>query len=157
MTTPPPPTPPPPRLRTAVVLEPSAERCVVGARGDRRTVGYAAPFRSRAAELRPGHLVALAPGEPELVVWRWFDGVALEVHDGGARVWEPAHGEVQAQARRPVGAGSRAYLSAGLPGADWWVAGPTDVDPEDADVELDEVVAFYERHGLWDGLTAPGG
>ena len=148
-------TSPPPPLRTAVVLEPSAERCVVGSGGGRRTVGYAGPFGARAAELRPGHLVALAPGEPEVVVWRWFDAVVLDLHQGVARLWEPAHGEVSARARRPVRAGARAYLSAGFPGAEWWLAGPTDVEPEDADVELDEVVAFYEAHGLWDDLRAP--
>lgn len=67
------------------------------------------------------------------------------------RVWEPAHGEVSARARRPEHrVGGRAYLSAGLPGAPWWLAGPADVAPEDADVELGEVVAFYDEHDLWD-------
>ena len=152
-------TPPPPRLRTAVVVAPSPAQCVVVADGSRRTVGYAVPFGSRAAELRPGHLVALAPGEPELVVWRWFDAVVVEQQAADVRVWEPAHGEVSARARRPeqpVPPGTRAYLSGGLPGAEWWLAGPTGVAAEDADVELDEVVAFYDRHGLWDGLSRYG-
>jgi hypothetical protein len=77
------------------------------------------------------------------------------VCDGRVRLWEPAHGEVSAQPRRPEQPhrpGTRAYLSAGLPGAQWWVAGPTQVAPEDADVERGEVVAFYDEHGLWDRL-----
>jgi hypothetical protein len=149
-------TPPLPPLRTAVVVEPGADSCVVVSSHDRRTVGYAAPFGSRAAELRPGQLVALAAGEPELVVWRWFDAVVLAIGDGQVRLWKPAHGEVSAQPRRPdrePRPGTRAYLSAGLPGAEWWVAGPVDAAPEDADVERDEVVAFYEAHGLWDRLS----
>ena len=140
------------RLHTAVVLEPGPQQCVVGASSGRATVGYAAAFGSRAAELRPGQLVAVTPDD--LVVWRWFDAVVLGHGDGDGDVqlWEPAHGEVRAQARRPereVRLGSRAYLSGGLPGAEWWVAGPTDVAAEEADVELDEVVAFYDAHDLW--------
>ena len=149
-------TPPVRPLRTAVVLEPTSERCVVLADGRRETVGYAPPFGSRASELRPGHLVALTG---DLVVWRWFDAVVLDADDSRVRLWEPAHGEVSAQPRRPHQQrqpGTRAYLSAGLPGAEWWVAGPTSSAPEDADVELDEVAAFYDRHGLWDAVTPPG-
>jgi hypothetical protein len=149
-------TPPDRPLRTAVVLEPTPDRCVVLAGGRRERVGYAPPFGARAAELRPGHLVALTG---DLVVWRWFDAVVLDADEGRLRLWEPAHGEVSAQPRRPDRQhrpGTRAYLSAGLPGADWWVAGPADVAPEDADVELDEVAAFYARHGLWDAVSPSG-
>jgi hypothetical protein len=145
--------------RTAVVLRPGPDSCVVTSSGGSRTVGYSLPFGARAAELRPGHLLALIDGEPELVVWRWYDAVVLEVDADGALLWEPAHGEVRAQRRRPTRPllpGTRAYASAGLPGADWWVAGPAEIAPEDADVERDEVVAFYAEHGLWDRLTPSG-
>ena len=42
------------------------------------------------------------------------------------RLWEPSHGEVLARPRpghQSPQPGTRAYLSAGLPGAGWWVAG----------------------------------
>jgi hypothetical protein len=71
-------------LRTAVVLEPGPQSSVVAVNGRRTAVGCSAPFGARAAELRPGHLVALAPGD--LVVWRWFDAVVLEVLDGEVRL-----------------------------------------------------------------------
>jgi hypothetical protein len=48
--------------------------------------------------------------------------------------------------------GTRAYLSAGLPGADWWVAGALAARAEDADVELDEVGRFYDERDLWSDL-----
>jgi hypothetical protein len=75
---------------------------------------------------------------------------------GLIRLWEPAHGEVVAQPRRrwqPLAPGTRAYLSAGLPGAEWWVAGAVAATAEDADVELDEVNAFYNEHDLWNALV----
>jgi hypothetical protein len=136
-----------PPLRAAVVLRPSADSCeVVGA-----TVRWSAPFAPRADRVAPGDLVALAAGPTgEVVLWRWYDAVVLGEESGQVRLWEPAHGEVLAQPRRPgqpLAAGSRAYASAGLPGADWWVAGPGQDD-----VELEEVAAFYEEHGLWDRL-----
>jgi hypothetical protein len=149
---------PEPDLRTAIVVGPRPEDCDVVDGSERRTVGYAAPFASRAAELRPGHLVALAPGPDgrELVVWRWFDAVVVDASGEQVRLWEPAHGEVDAVRRRPGAThreGSRAYLSAGLPGAPWWLAGPADVAGQDADVERDEVRAFYAEHGLWERLV----
>ncbi|MBC7372553.1 MAG: hypothetical protein H7323_00990 [Frankiales bacterium] len=71
------------------------------------------------------------------------------------RLWEPGHGEVLAQSRTPDGVypvGTRAYASAGLRGADWWVEGPvTAID--DATVAIDEVLAFYAEHALWARLT----
>lgn len=66
------------------------------------------------------------------------------------------HGEVLAQARNPrrvYPPGSRAYLSAGLPGADCWVAGATVAHAEAAAVDLDEVQRFFTRFALWDRLT----
>lgn len=49
--------------------------------------------------------------------------------------------------------GTRAYLSSGLPGAEWWVAGAATVTAENADVEFDEVERFYTEHHLWDDLV----
>ena len=72
---------------------------------------------------------------------------------GSVRLWEPAHGEVAARRRRPgqhYSPGTRAYLSAGLPGAEWWVAGRAVDRAEDAAVELDEVERLYREHGMWD-------
>jgi hypothetical protein len=106
----------------------------------------------------PGHLVAVAtaPNGSEVLIWRWYDAVVLGDGAGLIRLWEPSHGEVVAQPRRaqqPRPPGSRAYLSAGLPGADWWVAGPAAVRAEDADVELDEVELFYTERDLWNDLA----
>ena len=44
-------------------------------------------------------------------------------------------------------------MSAGLPGAGWWVAGAAAARAEDADVELDEVVRFYTERDLWNTLA----
>lgn len=143
------------RLRAGVVLRPGAQACEVRLGEDTVSAGYAAPFASRAGELAPGHVVALAHvATGPVVVWRWFDAVVLSEQDGQVRLWEPAHGEVDATPRDPQQRrqpGTRACLSAGLPGAQWWVAGPADGH----DVELAEVDAFYSEHGLWD--AAPDG
>jgi hypothetical protein len=148
-------------LRPAAVVEAGDEACVVAAAGRRWSVGYAEPFRARAAELLPGHLVAVvADGPDDVVVWRWFDAVVLDVDADGVELWEPLHGRIRARARgvtpvlRP---GTRAYASAGLPGADWWVAGPAGCDPAEADVELDEVRAFYSANDLWSSLRSAAG
>jgi hypothetical protein len=101
--------------------------------------------------------VAAAADGAEAVVWRWYDAVILGEETGLVRLWEPAHGEVVARPRRDQlqrQPGTRAYLSAGLPGADWWVAGAAVAKAEDADVELDEVERFWTEHGLWPDVTA---
>jgi hypothetical protein len=95
----------------------------------------------------PGHLVAVANAADgsKAVVWRWFDAVVLDVEGSSVSLWEPVHGTVLAEPRDPQQTyrpGSRAYLSAGLPGAEWWVAGPAVDRAEDADVDLDEVEQF---------------
>jgi hypothetical protein len=105
----------------------------------------------------PGHLVAIAevPGGSDAVVWRWYDAVVLGGEAGSVRLWEPAHGEVVARPRRPqqrYDPGTRAYLSAGLPGAEWWVAGRAVGWAEDAEVELDEVERLYTGQNMWDSL-----
>jgi hypothetical protein len=147
------------RLRCGIVVRVREDACEVVSDGQLRSVRYATPFPSlRAERVSPGHLVAIAasPDGAEAVVWRWYDAVVLGAEAGLIRLWEPAHGEVLARPRpahhspRP---GTRAYLSAGLPGADWWVAGGTAARAEDADVELGEVEQFYTEHDLWDTLT----
>src|SRR5215472_13533656 len=62
------------------------------------------------------------------------------------------HGEVTAQPRASYemqDAGSRAYASAGLPGAEWWVADSASGHPHSAHVELDDVQALYTENDLW--------
>jgi hypothetical protein len=143
-------------VRCAIVMRVSEAVCEVWGEGQIQSIPFAAPFPSpRTERVSPGHLVAIAtaPDGADLVVWRWYDAVVLgDEADGSVRLWEPAHGEVVASPRpayRSLEPGSRAYLSAGLPGADWWVAGPVAARPELADVDLDEVVDLYAAHGLW--------
>ena len=120
---------------------------------------YALPFpRPRAGRVAPGNLVGIAieSDGSEVILWRWFDAVVVDQAGLVITLWEPNHGTVVAQQRDPQYVhrpGSRAYLSAGLPGAEWWVAGPAVDRAESADVELDEVRDFFTSHGLWDRLT----
>jgi len=143
------------RLRRGIVLGSEEDACQVLAGGRIVSVGYAVQFPSpRRERVLPGHLVAIAdaPNAAAVVVWRWYDAVVLDSDTGSVRLWEPAHGEVAAQRRRPqqqYGPGTRAYLSAGLPGAEWWVAGKTVDHAEDADVELGEVERLYTEHDMW--------
>jgi hypothetical protein len=129
--------------------------CQILRAGQVSSVRYVPAFPSpRTERVSPGHLVAVAAsaGTAEAVVWRWYDAVVLGAEGDLVRLWEPAHGEVLAYPRRDSGhwqPGTRAYLSAGLPGADWWVAGAAVASAEDADVELDEVERFCTEHGLW--------
>lgn len=141
-----------PTLHTARVLRVTETSCDVRRDGGVATVAFAPTVPSpRTERVSPGHLVAIAGRD--VVVWRWFDAVVLgEEADGSVRLWEPAHGEVLARPRpgcRRLEPGVRAYASAGLPGADWWVAaavGTGDVVPP---VDLEEVAAFYTSNGLW--------
>lgn len=145
-----------PRLHCGIVLRVEEEVCQVLTGSQVAPVRYASQFpRPRTERVSPGHLVAVAevPGGSDAVVWRWYDAVVLGNEAGSIRLWEPAHGEVVAQRRRPQqrhDPGTRAYLSAGLPGAEWWVAGRAVDRAEDADVELMEVERFFTEHGLWD-------
>ncbi len=144
----------PPRLRCGIVLRVREDACQILRAGRLSSAHYASAFPSpRTERVSPGHLVAVAigAGRAETVVWRWYDAVVLGEETGLVRLWEPAHGEVVARPRRAGRhwqPGTRAYLSAGLPGADWWVAGPAVAKSEDADVELDEVGRFCAEHGL---------
>lgn len=100
---------------------------------------------------RTGHRAVAGSDGTEAVVWRWYDTVVLGEESSLIRLWEPSHGEVVAQPRRAQQArrpGTRAYLSAGLPGAEWWIAGATAAGAEDADVEVDEVERFYTERDL---------
>jgi hypothetical protein len=146
------------QLHCGVVLRVREKECEVFRDGRSYPVRYAPMFPApRTERVQPGNLVAMvtASDGTETVLWRWYDAVVLADEDDAIRLWEPAHGEVLA---RPRGAyvrahpGTRAYLSAGLPGADWWVAGPTTARARDADVELGEVEKLYTEHGLWDTL-----
>ena len=144
------------RLRPALVLSTTEDLCTVHADGRRHEIPYVGPFpRPRVERVAPGHLVAiadLADASP-IVVWRWFDAVVVDVVGAMVSLWEPGHGAVIATPRDPHHVhrpGSRAYLSAGLPGADWWVAGPSVDRAEDADVDLDQVEQFFADLGLWE-------
>ena len=145
-----------PRLHCGIVLRVEEDVCQVLTGGQVVSVRYASQFpRPRTERVSPGHLVAVAevPGGSDTVVWRWYDAVVLGNEARSVRLWEPAHGEVVARRRRAQqrhDPGSRAYLSAGLPGAEWWVAGRAVDRVEDADVELIEVERFFTEHGLWD-------
>ena len=149
----------PARLRCGIVLAVQQDTCQILGAGEPRSVGYARQFPSpRTERVSPGHLVAVAttPDGADVVIWRWYDAVVLGEQAGLIRLWEPAHGEVLARPRRarePRPPGTRAYLSAGLPGADWWVAGPVAPTADDADVELDEVERMYDEHDLWNDLV----
>ena len=143
------------RLRLAIVLDTTEDECTVFVDDRRLVVPYAAPFpRPRIERVRPGHLVAIAcdAGEPGVVLWRWFDAVVVDATGQSVTVWEPGHGTVIATRRnsehsyRP---GGRAYLSAGLPGSPWWLAGPAVNRAEDADVDLAEVASFFSDLGWW--------
>ena len=139
------------------------ERCHVILEGSIVVVDYAPQFPSpRLERVSPGHRVALtqAPDGRTVALWRWYDAVVVDAEDEQVCLWEPAHGEVLATRRdgglelRP---GQRAYLSAGLPGADWWVAGPADGSGP-ALVELAEVEQLYAQHDLWEtALATPVG
>jgi hypothetical protein len=149
------------RLRTFHVLRVTEEACDVSSGSEGSTVRFAKLFPSpRVERVSPGHLVAVATGPTgsEAVVWRWYDAVVLGLEDDGSvRLWEPAHGEVLAQRRASFNhhyLGTRAYASSGLPGADWWVAGSANVDPRNADVELEEVDALYTENSLWPEVFA---
>ena len=147
-----------PQLRCGIVLRSEEEACQVLASGQVVSVGYTAQFPvPRRERVLPGHLVAIAEASAAaVVVWRWYDAVVLGSDAGSVRLWEPAHGEITAQRRRPqqqYDPGTRAYLSAGLPGAEWWVSGRAVDQAEDAEVELDEVERFYDERDLWNNLV----
>jgi hypothetical protein len=146
------------RLYCGVVLRVREDECEALGGGRLRTARFASTFPSpRTERIQPGNLVALTTAADglETVLWRWYDAVVLSEEKDAIRLWEPAHGEVVARARGtyvPGQPGTRAYLSAGLPGADWWVAGPTTTEAHDANVEIDEVSRLYTEHGLWHTL-----
>ncbi len=148
-----------PLLRCGIVLRVQEDACQILRAGQLSSVPYAGAFPSpRTERVSPGHLVAVATAVDgaEAVVWRWYDAVVLGEDGGVVRLWEPAHGEVVAHPRhaeQPRQPGTRAYLSAGLPGAGWWVAGAAVARAEDADVELDEVGRFCTEHDLWPGAA----
>jgi hypothetical protein len=145
------------RLRTARVLRVVDEYvCDVWMHRAVNAVRFASTFPSpRVERVFPGHLVAIATASngTDVVVWRWYDAVVLGTEDDGSvRLWEPAHGEVVAQPRasyKKHEPGTRAYASAGLPGAEWWVADSASAAPQSANVELGDVGALYTENDLW--------
>jgi len=146
------------QLTTALVLRVEERTCEIVDDSGVRLVRFASAFPSpRRERVSPGHLVAVAAGPQggEAVVWRWYDAVVLGPEgEDSVRLWEPAHGEVVAQARtsyKQQPPGSRAYTSAGLPGAEWWVADSTDHGLT-ADVELDDVDSLYTEYGMWSSV-----
>ena len=145
-----------PRLRCGIVLRAKEDSCEISIDGERCRVRYASHFPApRTERVSPGHLVAVArtPDGTDVVVWRWYDAVVVEARDDLVVLWEPSHGEVSAKCRTANGPsaqpGTRAYLSAGLPGAEWWVAGPVTDVARNADVELDEFERHYTENALW--------
>jgi hypothetical protein len=146
---------PPGSLRCGVVLRVTEQSCELVSDGVVTVIPFAAPFPSpRIERVSAGHLVAIAtaPDGNEVLVWRWYDAVVLgDAGAGNLLLWEPGHGEVIARPRSDLRyePGSRAYASAGLPGADWWLAGHVATRPQDADVELDAVHQLYSEYGLW--------
>lgn len=153
----------PHRLRTARVIRVEEHACLVWDDGGVVSVGFAPGFPSpRVERVSPGHLVAIAtaPNGTDVVVWRWYDAVVLGAdNDGSVRLWEPAHGEVIAKARASYETqtpGLRAFASAGLPGAEWWVADGAGSGNRPK-VELDEVDALYSENNLWPTVFDPTG
>jgi hypothetical protein len=151
-----------PSIRAARVVRVDEDACEIWRRGAVTSAVFAPMFPSpRTERVSPGHLVAVAtwPDAHDAVVWRWFDAVVLGAEpDGQVRLWEPAHGEFVARPRPSYvrqDPGSRAYVSAGLPRAEWWVADCADgAPPETAEVELDEVHALYAANDLWSAVFA---
>lgn len=151
------------RLRTARVVRVEEDACEVCSGGEISWIRFAPMIPSpRVERISPGHLVAVATGRTgtEVVVWRWYDAVVLGAEDDGkVRLWEPAHGEVIARARASYETqvpGARAYASAGLPGAEWWVADSASCT-DDPDVELDDVAGLYAENGLWSSVFGSDG
>ncbi len=146
-------------LRCGIVVRVREDACEISAGGHLRWVRYARQFPSpRTERVSPGHLVAVAstPDGTSVVVWRWYDAVVVEEKDELVELWEPAHGNVSARRRAAYVSsqpGSRAYVSAGLPGAEWWVAGPAVIAAPDARVDLDEIERLYTEHDLWANLV----
>ncbi|WP_028279026.1 hypothetical protein [Arthrobacter sp. H5] len=144
------------RLGKAVVLGVTEDSCTAWSGDGVVTVAFAPQFPApRLERVAPGHLIAIATARSgqSAIVWRWFDAVVLDgAETGSVRLWEPGHGEVVGQGNEHYQTclpGSRAYASAGLPGAEWWVAGPVVTDREDAAVELDAVCALFNNNDMW--------
>ncbi len=145
-------------LRAATVIGVEENACQIITDGAPEWVPFATVFPSPLTDrVSPGNLVAVttALDGARSVIWRWYDAVVVGADGDLVRMWEPTHGEVLARSRgpwpRPLG--SRAYLSAGLPGADWWVAGPAGTSGESADVELDDLQRFIGDHRSSDPMT----
>jgi hypothetical protein len=149
------------RLRTAQVLQVHEFGCEIWDEPRTASIPFAPIFPSpRVERVSPGHLVAIAAHDDgrEAIVWRWYDAVVLGAkEDGSVRLWEPGHGDVLALPRasfKHPEPGSRAYASAGLPGAEWWVTASTS-QPR-SDIDLDAVAALYTENDLWSSVFGLG-
>lgn len=138
-----------PAYRLAHVLRSGEESCLVVADQEPFEAAFASFFPTpRVERVLPGHLVAVVT---DLIVWRWFDAVVVDSHGDQVQLWEAAHGEVLARPRHrevKYALGQRAYLSAGLPGADWWVEGCVSDNPHEAVVDVEAAHTFLTEHGL---------
>ena len=151
-----------PGLRCGVVLRVTEGACDAWSGGSVLSIPFSPLFPTpRTERVQPGHLIVIAtrPSGRQVIVWRWYDAVVVgPLSFGFVPLWEPAHGEVAARPRpsyRGLEPGSRAYASSGLPGADWWVAGPVASRPEEAVVDLDEVEQLFTGNGLWTAAFDP--
>lgn len=147
----------PRKIWCGIVLRVREDACEIVGDASVHTVGYANQIPTPHVErVAPGHLVAVtsASDGSDVVVWRWYDAVVLAHRDDVITLWEPAHGEVLGRlrpGRELPRVGTRAYSSAGLPGADWWVAGR--VADGAAVAELDAVERLYTEYGGWGDLV----
>ncbi len=145
-----------PQLHVHRVLSVNERACRIWVDGQIAEVRFSVTFPTpRVERVAPGHLVAVTSGldVPEVVVWRWFDAVVVGPTDNGlVPMWEPTHGQITAHARESYEAqepGFRAYASAGLPGADWWVACAVTKYPEGMAADLEHVTTLYNENDLW--------
>jgi hypothetical protein len=143
------------------VLRVTENECDVWAAGNVESFRFAPIFPApRTQRVSPGHLIAAASSNAStwVIVWRWYDAVVLGRETAGIiRMWEPAHGEFVARLRSPdtdLRPGSRAYASAGLPGADWWVAGPVIAGAEEPALDITQVREMFTAAGLWTAAFA---
>ncbi len=117
-------------LRLAIVLRVHEGTCDIASDDGPVTVRYVAQFPSpRTEPVSLGHLVivAEAPDGTAVVVWRRYDAVALGEQNDPIKMWgtRPRRGVGPAKIHlHCTGAGHARPPVAGLPGADWWVAGP---------------------------------
>ena len=107
------------------------------------------------ARLRCGIVVRVREDACEIVRDRQLCSVRYATPFPSPRTERVSPGHLVAIATAPDGTEAVVWrwYDAGLPGADWWVAGGAAASAEDADVELDEVEQLYTEHNLWNTLV----